>query len=89
MNSFERFDKQKLPAKKCFYSSIKDGKIGDDGKISDGHINFNDYLTCKKTWNKFEMKNMGDYHNHYLKKDVLLLADVFKKFIDACLNIMD
>ena len=25
------------------------------------------------------MKNMGDYHDHCLKKDVLLLADVFKK----------
>ena len=32
------------------------------------------------------MKNMGDYHDHYLKKDVLLLADVFEKFIDTCLN---
>ena len=31
------------------------------------------------------MKNMGDYHDHYLKKDVLLLADVFEKFIDTCL----
>ena len=49
-------------------SSIKDGKIGDDGKISDGHIDVNDYLTYKKTWNKFEIKNMGDYHDHYLKK---------------------
>ena len=27
---------------------------------------------------------MGDYHDHYLKKDVLLLADVFEKFIDTC-----
>ena len=24
------------------------------------------------------MKNMGDYHDHYLKKDILLLADVFE-----------
>ena len=32
------------------------------------------------------MKDMGDYHNHYLKKDVLLLADVFEKFIDTCLK---
>ena len=29
---------------------------------------------------------MGDYHDHYLKKDVLLLADVYKKFIDTCLK---
>ena len=29
------------------------------------------------------MKNMGDYHDHYLI-DVLLLADVFEKFIDTC-----
>ena len=29
---------------------------------------------------------MGSYQNHYLKKDVLLLADVFKKFIDKCLK---
>ena len=32
------------------------------------------------------MKNMGDYHDHYLKKNVLLLADVFEKFIDTCLK---
>ena len=30
------------------------------------------------------MKNMDDYHDHYLKKDVLLLADVYEKFIDTC-----
>ena len=29
---------------------------------------------------------MGDYHDHYLKKDVLLLADVFKKLIKTCLK---
>ena len=28
MNSFKRFNEEKLPAKKYFYSSIKDGKIG-------------------------------------------------------------
>ena len=84
MNTFEKGNEEKLPAKKYFYSSTKNGKISDDGKISDGHINVKDYLTCKKTWDKSEMKNMGDYHNRYLIKDVLLLVDVFEKFIGTC-----
>ena len=29
---------------------------------------------------------MGDYHDYYLKKDVLLLADIFEKFIDTFLK---
>ena len=32
------------------------------------------------------MKNMGDYHDRYLKKDVLLQVDVFEKFIGTCLR---
>ena len=55
-------------------------------KKVDGHISNEDYLTCKKIWNEFNMTNMGDYHDHYLKKDVLLLTDVFEKFIDTCLK---
>ena len=86
MNSFKKFNEEKLPAKKYFYSSTKDGKIGDDGKISDGHISVKDFLACEKAWDKFEMKNMGDYHNHYLIKDVLLLADVYEQFIGTCLK---
>ena len=49
MDSFKKFNNEKLPDKKYFYSSIKDGKIGDDGKLLDGHIDANAYLTCKKT----------------------------------------
>ena len=29
------------------------------------------------------MKNMVDHHDHYLKKDVLLLAHVFEKYIST------
>ena len=29
---------------------------------------------------------MGDYHDHYLKKGILLLPDVFEKFINMCLE---
>ena len=86
INSFERFNEKKLPAKKYFCSSSKDGKICDDCKRSDGHISFKDYLMCKETLEKFELKNMGDYYHHYLKKDALLLTDVFEKFISTCLK---
>ena len=86
MNSFEKFNKVKLPARKCFYSSTRERKIDNDGSISGGHVSVKDYLICEKIWDKFDMKNMGDSHDHYFKKDVLLLADVFEKFIDTCLK---
>ena len=77
---------KKLPARKCFYSPTKDGKIGDDSKKLDGHTCLKDYLMGKKIWDKFDIKDMSDYHDHYLNKAVLLLADVFEKFIDTCLK---
>ena len=86
MNNFKRFNEGKLPDKKCFYRSLKNGRTGDNGKKLDGHISHEDCLTCKRIWDVFGMKSMGDYLDHYLKKDVLLLADVFKKFIDTCLK---
>ena len=67
MNSFERFNEEKLPARKYFFSSIKKGKIGGDGKRSDGHISVKDYLACEEIWDKFEMKYMGDCHDNYFK----------------------
>ena len=46
MNSFEKFEEKELPNKECFFSSTKKEKIGDDGKILDGHISDKNYLTC-------------------------------------------
>ena len=82
MDNFKRFNEEKLPDRECFYSSVKYGTTGGNGKELDGHINNKDYLTCKKAWNEFNMKNMGDYHDNYLKKNVLLLVDVFEKCTD-------
>ena len=86
MNSFKRFNEDKLCARKYFYSSTKDKKISENGKISVGHVSIEDYMVFEKIWDKFNMKNMGDYHDHYSKKDVLLLADVFENFINTYLK---
>ena len=72
---------------KFFYNSLKDGRTDDNDKKLDGHISNENYLTCKKIWNEFNLKNMGEYRNHYLKKNVLLLADVFEKFLSTRIKI--
>ena len=43
-------------------------------------------MTSSKIWNEFNLKKMSDYHDHYLKKDIFVLADVFEKFIGTCLR---
>ena len=68
MNDFEKF-KEQLTSKEKFYSLLTGKKISDK-----------EYERVLKVLNKFEMKTMKDYHNLYLKCDVLLLADVFEHF---------
>ena len=74
MNSFKSVSEKKPPNKKCFYGYLKDRTTGD--KLN-GQVSNKEYLACIKIWNEFNMKNMGDYNDHYLKEYVLLLADVF------------
>ena len=79
VGSYRKFLYPRLPSKESFYSSINDGKRGK----GDGHISTSQYFHLKLVWNKFGFKTFKDFHNHYLKKDVLFLADVFEKFIST------
>ena len=40
----------------------------------------NDYLHAQTVFKTLKMNNLGQYHDFYLKSDVLLLADVFEAF---------
>ena len=72
LDSFKKFSENKLPGRCKFFSSVNDKCISEK-----------DYLKADNIWNLFKMNTMGDYHDLYLKTDVLLLANVF---IKHCLN---
>ena len=72
IDSWEKFNKGKLPPKKAFYSRLNMKGISDE-----------DYKHAQQVWGIMKKKTLGCYHDMYLKTDVLLLADVFEKFRDT------
>ena len=68
MTYFETF-KEKWPSKEKYYSSLTDRQNTDK-----------EYEHVINIWEKFEMKTVKNYHDLYLKCDVLLLAGVLEKF---------
>ena len=68
VDSYEKSKHPSLPEKKYFYSS---SFYSHDR--SNGHISDEQYLHLQNVWKIFNFNTFEDFHNHYLKKDVLLL----------------
>ena len=85
IDSYKKFSYTQVLPKECFYSSLRDGKRD----RSNGHISDEQSLHLQNFWNIFNFNTLEDFHNHYFKKDILLLADAFEKFISTCLKYYD
>ena len=73
IDSFDRLNEKELPGQKEFYSKLYDSECSDY-----------DYAKALNVWKVFKCEKLLDYHNFYLKSDVLLLADVWESFRNVC-----
>ena len=75
MDSWDKFEEAGLPSMEKFYSNLNMSGVSD-----------RDYEHACWVWREFGIRNMGEYHDLYLKTDVVLLANVFESFRRVCLE---
>ena len=75
MDSWDKFKETSLPSIEKFYSNLNISGVSDE-----------DYEHACRVWREFGIKNMGEYHDLYLRTDVILLANLFKSFRRVCLE---
>ena len=75
MSIRDKFTETKLPPKEAFCSNLNMSNISDE-----------DYKHVQKVWDAFNIKNLEECHDLYLKTDVILPSNVFEAFRDTCLE---
>ena len=75
MDDWNRFKETTLPPKEAFYS-----------KLNMSGVSNQDYEHACRVWKELGLKDLGEYHDLYLKTDVIQLANVFKAFRKVCLD---
>ena len=78
MESWERFNETLLPDKEALYSNLDMEEITEV-----------DYRHAKRVFKNLSYKNLGDYHDLYVKHDTILLADVFENFRNMCIKVYE
>nr|XP_042902165.1 uncharacterized protein LOC122270103 [Parasteatoda tepidariorum] len=72
MDSWDKCEEIKLPLQEDFYNQL--------------NIENEDYEHAKKVWMAFDIKNLGEYSDLYVKTDVLILAEFMEHFRGVCLK---
>ena len=75
INSWDRFNETQLSPISAFYSNLNMSSIREE-----------DYQHTQRVWKEFEIRNLGDYHDLYLRTDVALLANVYEAYRDTWLK---
>ena len=75
MDSWDKFEETSLPPTKHFYSSLNMSGISDA-----------DHKHACSVCREFKIRNIGEYHDLYLRTDVVLLTNVFESFRQVCLE---
>ena len=73
MDSWNKFKETNLPSIEKFYSNLNMSGVSDE-----------DYEHACSIWREFGIRNMGKYHDLYLKTDIVLLANVFESLRRVC-----
>ena len=75
MDGWDKFNGKVLPSKESFYSNLTLENISET-----------DYAHANNVFQKFNINNLGEYHDVYVRSDTLLLADIFENFRQSCLK---
>ena len=75
MDGWDKFNEKIIPVKELFYSNLTLENISET-----------DYAHANNVFKKFNINNLGEYHDLYVRSDTLLLADIFENFRQSCLK---
>ena len=75
IDEWDKFNEKVLPGKESFYSNLTLENISEI-----------DYAHANNVFKKFNINNLGEYHDLFVRSDTLLLADIFESFRQSCLE---
>ena len=75
MDGWDKFNEKIIPSKDSFYNNL-----------TLENISQTDYAHANNVFKKFNINNLGEYHDLYVRSDTLLLAYIFENFRQSCLK---
>ena len=75
IDEWDKSNEKVVPGKDSFYSNLTLKNISET-----------DYAHANNVFKEFNINNLDEYHDLYVRSDTLLLADIFENFRQSCLK---